>query len=304
MKAFSIVGAGRLGTTLAAALVRRGWKLEVIVDRRAGAAREARRIIGAGRVSTSPLAAAKAEGTVIIAVPDDSIAAVTATLALSGVSWTGRDVFHTSGRFTSGALIPLANRGARVASLHPVQSFPRKDLPASIFKGITWGIDGDRKAVKAAAAIARALGGRVLLLGERTFGPDASLRDLYAIHKKKRRYHAACVLASNALVALEWTAVEVLRSAGVSEEDAVRTLLPLAQGTLQNVKSLGPEKALTGPIARGDIYTVREHLIALRSDPAARQTYKALGRQTLRLATARGLPPGTVRALKRLLSGR
>ncbi|MCX6573594.1 MAG: DUF2520 domain-containing protein, partial [Candidatus Aminicenantes bacterium] len=197
MKAFSIVGAGRLGTTLAAALVRRGWKLEVIVDRRAGAAREARRIIGAGRVSTSPLAAAKAEGTVIIAVPDDAVGRAASALARAGGSWAGRDVFHTSGLLPAGVLAPLARRGARIASLHPAQAFPRKGMPASVFKGITWGIEGDEAAVEAGEAIVRALRGHVLLLAA----------------KDKALYHAACALASNALVALEWTAVEVLRSA-------------------------------------------------------------------------------------------
>jgi len=178
MKAFSIVGAGRLGTTLAAALVRRGWKLEIIVDRRAGAAREARRIIGAGRVSTSPLAAAKAEGTVIIAVPDDAVGRAASALARAGGSWAGRDVFHTSGLLPAGVLAPLARRGARTASLHPAQAFPRKGMPASSFTGITWGIEGDEASVEAGEAIVRALRGHVLLLAA----------------KDKALYHAACTL--------------------------------------------------------------------------------------------------------------
>ncbi len=165
-------------------------------------------------------------------------------------------------------MTPLARRGARAASLHPVQSFPRRDLPASVFKGITWGIEGDDRAAEAATAIARSLGGHVLLLAA----------------KDKTRYHAACVLASNALVALEWTAVGVLEEAGVGPDAAVRTLLPLVQGTLQNVKSLGLEDALTGPILRGDVDTVRRHLAALKADPAARRIYASLGLQTLRLA--------------------
>lgn len=287
-RSFSIVGAGRLGATLAAALVRRGWKLEVIVDRRGGAALEAHRLAGAGRVSTDPAAAARAKGLIIIAVPDDAIGRAAAALARAGGSWEGRDVFHTSGLLPASVLSPLARRGARVASIHPAQSFPRKDLPASVFKGITWGIEGDAAAVEAGGKIARSLGGHVLLLTA----------------KDKALYHAACTMASNALVALEFTAAQVLQEAGLDGDTAFRTLMPLVQGTLQNVNSLGPEKALTGPVLRGDVETVRSHLAALGGDPAARRVYRVLGQQTLRLAEKKGLPAGRIKALRRLLGER
>ena len=288
MNRFSIVGAGRLGTALAAALVRRGWQVEAIVDREARAARESRRIVGRGRASTSLAAAAKAGGAVIIAVPDDAVAGVAAALAGASGSWAKRGVFHTSGLLPAGVLGPLAARGARVASLHPVQSFPRKDVPPSYFAGITWGIEGDAAASKEAARIVRALRGHILLLSA----------------KDKAIYHAACALASNALVALEWTAAEALAMAGVPEASAPGLLFPLVQRTLQNVKSLGPGKALTGPIVRGDAATVRKHLEALESRPAARDVYTVLGKQMLRLAARQGLPARRVRALKRLLEGR
>jgi predicted short-subunit dehydrogenase-like oxidoreductase (DUF2520 family) len=288
MKRFSIVGAGRLGTALGSALARRGWRAEAIVDREARAARESRRIIGGGRASTAPAAAAKAKGLVLIAVPDDAVRGAAFVLARSGGSWAGRDVFHTSGLLPASVLGPLAERGARVASLHPVQSIPRKDAPASVFTGITWGVEGEPAAVGAAAGIVRTLRGHVLLLSERD----------------KTLHHAACALASNAFVALEWTAAGILGQAGMTEEAAAGMLWPLVQGTLQNVKSLGLEKALTGPILRGDISTVRMHLEALRTDPGAREVYTALGKRILRLAGKSGLPAGRVRALRRLLEGR
>ena len=288
MKRFSIVGAGRLGTALGAALVRRGWQAAAIVDRDARAARESRRIVGRGRASTSLAAAAKGGGTVIIAVPDDAVGGVAAALARTARSWAERCVFHTSGLLPARVLGPLADRGARVASLHPVQSFPRKDVPPSVFEGITWGLEGDAAAFEEAEGIVRALRGNVLLLSA----------------KDKAIYHAACTLASNAFVALEWTAADVLGKAGVPEEDARGILLPLVQGTLQSVKSFGLGKALTGPVVRGDVATVRKHLEALESDPAAREVYTVLGKQILRLAARQGLPAARVRALKRLLEGR
>jgi len=161
-------------------------------------------------------------------------------------------------------------------------------MSASVFEGITWCIEGDAEAVEAAERIARALRGHVLLLSP----------------ENKALYHAACALASNALVALEWTAAGVLRKVGLTEEAAAATLLPLVQGTLQNVKSLGLEKALTGPVLRGDVATVRRHLEALQGDPATREVYTVLGRQIIGLAAKRGLPAGRVRALRRLLRDR
>jgi predicted short-subunit dehydrogenase-like oxidoreductase (DUF2520 family) len=285
MKSFSIVGAGRLGTVLGAALVRRGWTAAAIVDKDPGAARESRRIIGRGTAVAGLGGTARLGDVVIIAVPDNAVGRVAAGLARSGVSWAGRFVFHTSGLLPARVLEPLRKRGARIASVHPVQSFPRKDAPASIFRGITWGVEGDPAAVAAAEEMVRRLRGNVLLLSE----------------KDKPLYHAACSLASNAMIALEWTASGMLGAAGIGEKAAAGMLFPLVQGTLQNVNNLGLEKALTGPILRGDAATVRKHLKALRDDPHARGVYLVMGKQLLRLAEKSGLPAGRVSALKRLL---
>jgi predicted short-subunit dehydrogenase-like oxidoreductase (DUF2520 family) len=288
MKRFSIVGAGRLGVSLGTALARKGWTPEAVVDRDARAARRGRRFIGGGRASTAPASVAGGRGTVIIAVPDGEVRHAASALARSGGSWAGRVVFHTSGILPAAALAPLARRGARVAALHPSQAFPRPDMPASVFVGVTWGFEGDQDAVGTARAIVRALRGHILFLSA----------------KDKALYHAACALASNALVALEWTAGNVLGKAGITEDAAAAALAPLVQGTLHNVKTLGPAGALTGPILRGDLATVRKHLGALESEPEARAVYAALGRQILRLAEKRGLAESRVRSLRRLLGGR
>ena len=286
-RSFSVVGAGRLGTSLAAALARRGWKPLLIVDPDARAARACRLAAGAVRATRALRAGDRPGGTVFVAVPDGELARVAAGLARSGVPWAGRAVFHTSGLLPARLLAPLAAKGAVTAALHPAQSFPRPDAPASAFKGITWGIEGEPAGVEAATAVVRALGGRALLLAE----------------KDKALYHAACVLASNAVAALQGAAAGLLAAVGLGEEEASGLLLPLAQRTLQNVKDLGPEKALTGPVARGDAAAVRKHLEALRAHPAAREAYLALGRRSLELAERRGLARGRVRSLRRLLGG-
>jgi predicted short-subunit dehydrogenase-like oxidoreductase (DUF2520 family) len=285
MTTFSIVGAGRLGTSLGAALTKKGWDLKVIADRDPAAAREARKIIGRGTATSDIGKAARGARVVFICVPDDTLKAVAKRLARPGSSWAGRFVFHTSGLHPAAALNPLQKKGARAASMHPVQSFPEKGAPVRFFRGIFWGLEGDVDAVRAGRDVVRTLGGRALVLRE----------------NDKPLYHAACSLASNGLVSLEASAAALLREAGVRQKTAIAVLLPLVQGTLQNVKKFGWEKALTGPVARGDVETVRRHLEGLKSRPREEKTYKTLGKQALGLIAGRSLPDRKVRALKRLL---
>ncbi|MGA2533270.1 MAG: Rossmann-like and DUF2520 domain-containing protein [Candidatus Aminicenantales bacterium] len=288
MKRFSIVGAGRVGTALGFALTRKGWELAAIVDREAAAARESRKIIGRGRGTTDLGHAGRGVQVLFICVPDDAIGAVAKKLAGAGSGWSGRLVFHTSGLVAASALDPLRAQGASVASLHPVQAFPGKKGGARLFSGIYWGLEGDGAAVKAGRGIVKTLGGRSFIL----------------LEKDKPLYHAACSLASTAFISLEGAAAALLEEAGIPRNSATAILLPLVQGTLQNVKKLGLKNALTGPLVRGDVRTVRRHLEVLRSRPLHLEIYKSLGRQALGFISGGRVPAGKVRALRRLLEGR
>ena len=137
-------------------------------------------------------------------------------------------------------------------------------------------------------AVARTLEGNVLILT----GPD------------KPAYHTACSLASNSLVALEWAAAGLLESIGLSRSDSEAVLLPLVQGTLQNVKNLGLRRALSGPVARGDAETVRRHIEALGENLLLRRVYSDLGLLALE-SGSKGRPGAAkIRALRRLLEGK
>jgi predicted short-subunit dehydrogenase-like oxidoreductase (DUF2520 family) len=112
-------------------------------------------------------------------------------------------------------------------------------------------------------------------------------RPLVIAPARRPVYHAAAVFGSNYLVALTAATVRLLLDAGVAERDAFPALMPLLRGTLDNIEQLGVSAALTGPIARGDLETVRLHLSRL--SPAQRRLYCALGRESLDLARAAGL---------------
>jgi predicted short-subunit dehydrogenase-like oxidoreductase (DUF2520 family) len=206
-------------------------------------------------------------------------------LAAKRDDWTGRFVFHTSGLRPASVLAPLKARGAAVGSFHPAQSFPAKDAPLSLFRGISFGLEGDRDVRTIGALIVRRLGGHALWLTA----------------ADKPLYHAACSLASNGLAALLDAAMALLADLGLDREAAGDVLLPLSQGTLQNVKKTGPRRALTGPVMRGDAGTVERHLEALRRHPGALEIYRALAGQALQASRERGLSAARLRALRRSL---
>jgi predicted short-subunit dehydrogenase-like oxidoreductase (DUF2520 family) len=285
MNTFSIIGSGRLGTSLALALSKKEWTIRSLADKSQAAAKESRKIVGAGKASADWLGAAADASVLFLCIPDEEIEKTAARLARGLVNWRGKVVFHTSGILSSKILEPLRRRGASVASFHPIQSFSSKRTPANRFKNIYYGVEGDSQALSLAKKIARRLGGRTLLIKP----------------QDKPLYHAACSMASNLFVPLLDLSCELLRAAGIKGGQAGLVLFPLVEGTLQNVKHLDVKTALTGPIARGDEQTVKRHIRALRKFPEARRVYQILGGRALQLAKKKRIPASKIRALKRRL---
>ncbi|MGB8952141.1 MAG: Rossmann-like and DUF2520 domain-containing protein [Candidatus Aminicenantales bacterium] len=285
MKKISIIGTGRLGTSLGAALSQKGYSIKALSDRIRASAQESQKIIGAGKALTDNIQAAREGQILLLCVPDGEIRKVTIELQRAGMEWKKKTVFHCSGLLTSRLLIPLKAKGASVASLHPVQSISRKKTPLSQFQGIYFGIEGDPKALATAKQIIRALESRPLLIRA----------------KDKPLYHAACTMASNLFVVLLDMARTLLQQAGFTENKALAALLPLVEGTLHNVKQFDIDASLTGPIVRGDRDSVKEHLQVLKRYPRFLKTYLQLGRHALQIANRKGLSPAKIRALRKLL---
>jgi len=285
MKTFSIIGTGRLGTPLALALSKKGWTIRSLADKSLSAAQESRKIVGAGKATAGWLAAAADASVLFLCIPDEEIEKTAVRLARGGVDWRGKVVFQTSGILSSKALKPLKRRGASIASFHPIQSFSSKRTPVARFKDIYYGVEGDSQALSLAKKIVHRLGGRTLLIRP----------------QNKPIYHAACSMASNLFVPLFDLSCGLLHAAGIKGRKAGQVLFPLVEGTLQNVKHLDVEAALTGPISRGDERTVERHLRVLQKFPEALRAYKILGGRALQLAKKKGLPASKIRALKKQL---
>jgi predicted short-subunit dehydrogenase-like oxidoreductase (DUF2520 family) len=287
MTRVAVLGAGRLGTSLGSALRRAGFPVAAVACRRPVSARESARLVGRAAALTDIREAAGRADVLFICLPDGEIAGAARRLAASA-SLAGKTVFHTSGALPASELAPLRERGAAVASFHPVRSFPEKDGSGTLFAGVAVALEGDPAAVAAGARVVKALGGRALRLRP----------------EQKAAFHAACSIVSNHLVVLLEMARAVLERSGLKDPGAARALRELAQGTLRNVNSVDTRRALTGPIARGDVGTVALHLDALRGLPRQRDAYLALGRLALDLAARRGLAPDGIRALRALLGGK
>lgn len=259
----SIIGAGHLGKSLARLWHEAGvFTIEDVVTRSDASAREAVSFIGAGRALAAG-AALHAADLFLIATPDSRIAEAARALQASGVLDSASTVFHCSGALSSDVL--AATTPAQVASIHPILSFAQPSQAVAAFTGAWCGAEGERPALDRLIPAFTAIGARVVEI-------DSS---------KKTLYHAAAVIGSNYLVTLIEAACQAYEVAGVARDDAMQMLRPLAEGALDNALRLGPRKALSGPIARGDWATVQAHEEALRdANPKLAEFYRMMGERT------------------------
>jgi predicted short-subunit dehydrogenase-like oxidoreductase (DUF2520 family) len=266
----AILGPGRLGRALALELKRAGYSISEIISRNATAskrkARELARNLQA-RASTGKNARLDAD-IVWFCVPDREIHAAARWLA-SATDWKKKTAFHSSGALASDELKALRERGASVASVHPMMTFVGGSIP--LLKGVPFAIEGDAVACRMARRIVRDLGG-----------------EAFAISKQdKVAYHAWGAFASPLLVATLVTAEHLAQTFGLSAAEARRRILPIIRQTVANYEALGPAGAFSGPIVRGDAEIVDKHLQVLRKLPEASAIYLALARAALRYLPAR-----------------
>ena len=261
----AIVGAGNLAGALGVSLRGAGYGIDQIVSRGSAASlRRARRLareVGAS-AATVPRAQIRAE-VVWFCVPDGAIANAAASLT-GAANWKGKVAIHSSGALTSDELAVLRQRGAAVASVHPLMTFVRGSRPSVV--GVPFAIEGDPKAVRAARAVVQQLRGRAFTIRK----------------QRKEAYHAWGMFASPLLTALLAASERVAGAAGVSRKAARGRMLPILKQTLDNYARLGAAGSFSGPIARGDVATVRKHLQVLLEVPEAREIYVALARAALR----------------------
>jgi len=282
-----IVGPGRMGLALGHAL----WHAEALetlsyFGRRPEPPAHPLFMHGVARYVHGLEAPPPGTTVVVLAVPDDHVPEMAHALAALGAAPEGCAAFHLSGALSTEALTPLHAVGYAVGSFHPMQTVAHPVSGAERLAGSSVAVAGESTAMRAGHRLAAALGCTVVTVPVR--GRPA--------------YHAAAVMASNYLAALVASSVRLLCRAGLEEDEALRAVLPLARGTLDNIGEMGLARAVTGPIVRGDAETVGLHLRTLEGPE--RELYRALGCELLRQASEQGLVPEDAEpALSRLLGG-
>jgi len=273
-KEFSIIGCGRLGISLAVFLSGQGYIAKGFSSKSPESVDKVIRFVGAGTAYEKPWDAAKAASLVFICTPDTLIEPVCKKIASEGGFNSQSVVFHLSGALSSDILASAKKAGAVTGSIHPLQAFaPYEEGQQSPFRAINMSVEGEKKAVELGKVIVNALKAHSFTIPT----------------KAKTLYHASAVVASNYLVTVENCALELLKQAGLSEDNAYEILEPLIMGSLNNIKKRGSINALTGPVARGDDEIVARHLRDIeRKVPQFSALYKLLGRYTLDIAASRG----------------
>lgn len=242
---FSVVGPGRVGSSLAHWLVARGATLCHVASRNRVSAQELLLELGGHWTHLDQTKTAE-EDLLLIAVSDPALPAVVSSLSRRGQAAVA---LHTSGRVSSEVLAPLRSRGSSVGSLHPLKAFSSITTNPSAAAGIVFGIDGDNDARSLASQISSSL------LGIPVTIPAAA----------RSHYHLAATTVAGGIITLLATAAELAQRAGLGEE-VVAGYLSLAAGAIEDAGSISPiAAAITGPIARGDLPGMLEQIDAVRT---------------------------------------
>ncbi|WP_127498697.1 Rossmann-like and DUF2520 domain-containing protein [Actinoplanes solisilvae] len=258
-----VVGAGRVGAVLGAALSAAGHRVVAAAAVSAASRERAARLLPEAAILPADEVARAADDLLLLAVPDDALAGVVSGLAATGALRAGQVLAHTSG--AHGLAVLQTQTSVDGMALHPAMTFTGAETDLDRLPGIAWGVTTTNRAL--AARLVADLGGI----------PE------WVAEQARPLYHAALAHGANHLVTLVNEAAGLLRAAGITEPG--RVLDPLLHAALDNALRLG-DAALTGPVSRGDAGTVGKHLDHLPSE--AVPAYLALARRTADRAIAAG----------------
>lgn len=264
-----IVGTGRVGAVLGAALARAGHRVVAGYGVSVTSKNRANTLLPDVPLVSAEEVFARA-GLVLLTVPDDVLPGLVSGLARTRVVQKGQLIVHTSGRYGIGVLDDATRAGALPLALHPAMTFTGTSVDLERLAGAVFGVTAPEPLWPVAEALVVEMGSDPVRIAE----------------EHRVLYHAALAHGSNHLVTLVADAMDLLREAGVDEPDKV--LAPLLSAALDNVLRSG-DAALTGPVARGDAGTVASHVAEIeRAAPEAVAAYVQLARRTAARALASG----------------
>jgi predicted short-subunit dehydrogenase-like oxidoreductase (DUF2520 family) len=279
----NLIGPGRVGQALAASLLQTSsYSLMGIYHPNIEQAKKITQQLKQG-IPCDTLAALPTADITFITTPDDTIPSLCTQLSNEATLKPESIIAHMSGILDSDVLMPVKKQNVSIGSLHPLKAFRKTHKPEHhAFKNVDCAIEGEARAVTCLTTLAQTLGAHVFDLAP----------------EKKATYHAAAIMASNYLVTLAAASSTLFKEAGIADDDALKLCTRLMQTSLDNLKHVQtPEQALTGPLMRGDINTLKQHLHHIKS-PITQTLYQAAGLATLALTT---LPCDKIDAIKKCL---
>jgi predicted short-subunit dehydrogenase-like oxidoreductase (DUF2520 family) len=264
-----VVGTGRVGAVLGAALARSGHRVVAAYGVSVTSRQRAHALLPG--VDLTPVQDVfERASLIVLAVPDDALPGLVEGLAGTGAVRPGQLIVHTSGRFGVGVLDPATRAGALPLALHPAMTFTGTAVDLERLAGASFGVTAPEQLWPVAEALVVEIGAEPVRIAE----------------EARLLYHAALAHGSNHLVTLVADAMDLLRSADVERPD--RILAPLLSAALDNALRSG-DAALTGPVARGDADTVARHVAEIgRALPEGQAAYVQLARRTAARALASG----------------
>ena len=264
-----VVGTGRAGSVLGAALKRAGHNIRACTAVSDISKLRAESLLP-GVPVTSIEEAVKDRDLILLTVPDDYLGQVVNGLAATNAVSPGTFVMHASGSYGIEILRPLTDQGCLPLALHPVMTFTGTSIDLNRLSACPFGITTVQTLRPVAETLVVEIGGEPIWVPEENRG----------------LYHAALTFGANNLMTLVTQTTELLEAAGITNPEDLVT--PLLSASLDNALRNG-DAAITGPVARGDAGTVREHLRVLANfDPAVSQAYRAMARLTAIRALASG----------------
>jgi predicted short-subunit dehydrogenase-like oxidoreductase (DUF2520 family) len=272
----AIIGAGRMGQGLGTALAGRGQAVTLL-------GRRAQDVGPPFSLADAWAPSIKSAPLVLIATPDAAVESVAVEVAGLKVVGPQHVVLHLSGPLDSSVLASLGPSGAGLGSFHPLQTVADPASAAERLMGAYAGLEGDDRAVEMGKRLAKLLQMTPIII------PSGG----------KAKYHTGAVMAANYTVGLFGAAQRLAMEAGIDQEIAARMYIPLLEGAVSNIASLGPVEALTGPIRRGDLATIRLHLGGLSARD--QELYRIVGLAVLQVARAAGLADERAQQVQALL---
>ncbi len=262
------IGAGKVGTAMGVYLKEKNYNILGYYSRTYESAQNAAALTNSN-ASIKLESLVKNSDLLFITTNDDEISNICNRLLDEGLINEEKIVVHMSGADSSKILEKLKKKGCYIYSLHPLQSFADiksavKDLQHTVFS-----LEGDKEKIKVIEDILKTTGNKYFIIQT----------------EQKALYHVAACVVSNYLVSLLDYGLSIFETIGIDKDKGYKALYPLIQGSIENIKNLGTSKALTGPIARGDVNTIEKHIEALKNiNPQWLDMYKTLGFATIEVA--------------------